>query len=207
MKRTNTNKSGRVVGRWMPLERVCAAVFAGLAIHQHAGSGYDQPVINVSDLARAQSAEHALTTQLLPPAVCSKYMARAGDVVLAARGMTYTVAVVPEAWGGAVVSSNIILLRIKPGVLVPELLCLYLRSSAGRRAVEKRYQVKSGSALGISPAMIRKARAPVPASGEQETIASLLRANDEYNRLTNEIVSRREQLVNAVCLRHIGVTV
>lgn len=201
-----TGKGGG--GKWLPLEKVCAAVFAGLAIHRHAGvgEGFAQPVINVSDLTRANAPEHKLATVMLPPAACANYIARAGDVVIAARGMTYAVAVVPEAWGGAVVSSNIILMRVRPGVLIPELLGLYLRSAAGRRAVEKRYQVKAGSALGISPASLRKARVPVPAPNAQTTLAGLLRESDEYTRLSAEIARRRAELVNEVCLRHIRAT-
>jgi hypothetical protein len=164
--------------RYMSMSRL-GRVFLGLPIYRLKGeAGATMLVVNVKDLGHEADPSWVLTSVPVPDVGrVRRFQVLAGDVVVTARGTSLRTALVPERWSGAVLTSNLIAIRLGPH-LRPELLQVYLESPAGRQAINRRL---AGSALlSVTPSSVEQVEVPVPPIAKQEALAELVRIAQQH---------------------------
>lgn len=176
-----------------------AAVITGLGSRlKESPRGEPCGIIHVADLGRVREEGHELRRIILAePERFERAVARAGDIVMSARGYVLCAAVAPRAWDGALLSSNV--LSIRPSSVVrPEVLLLLLKTREARAVYEKR---SGAGALMLSPRSFDGLRITVPSCREQTAIAELLRLRDREAELVERLAEKRMNLVNTLLLR------
>lgn len=176
-----------------------ATVIAGMGSRQREDTrGESVRVVHVADIGRARDESHELRrVHLAEPARFSSMAVRAGDIVMAARGYLLCAAIAPEAWDGALLSSNVISIR-PTGIVTPELLLFLLNTKDARAVYEKR---SGAGALMLSPRSFDRLHVPVPCERHQTAITALLRLREREAALVEQIIEKRKSLVNTLLLR------
>lgn len=176
-----------------------ATVIAGLSSRlKESATGERLAVINVGDIAHARDEAHELRRiRLNEPVRFAGKVARAGDIVMAARGYVASAAVAPVAWDGALLSSNVLTIRTT-GLIRPELLLFLLKTKEARAIYEKR---SGAGALMLSPKCFDRLHVPVPGEREQHAMTEVLRLREREAALVERLIERRGELVNALLLR------
>jgi hypothetical protein len=176
-----------------------ATVIAGLNSRlKDSPRGESLPVIHIADISRARYERHELRRVRLDGREgFERLAARAGDIVMAARGYVLCAAIAPEAWDGALLSSNVVSIR-PTGVLRPEVLLFLLNTKEARTVYEKR---SGAGALMLSPRSFDHLHIPVPHVSKQTTMTALLRLREREAALVEQLIEKRKGLVNALLLR------
>lgn len=156
-----------------------AEVFPGLSVaRKKVVDGIDTPFIGVGDLDGAGNVAEADALERAPlPAGRSTdgYRVRAGDVLLTSRGTQLKVALVDEATEGAVLSANLLCIRLGPDRLLPRALAAWLLTPEGLGALTGRYHSTTGL-LALTTPVVRGLPVPVPALATQARAAALFDA-------------------------------
>jgi type I restriction enzyme S subunit len=122
---------------------------------------------------------------------------RPGDVLFTRKGTFGNAAVVREGQEHAIVSSEIMLLRLKESHIQPDYLALFLNSEAGYQQVERR--VHGVAYYSISQADLASIEIPIPSADVQARLAQLvvrsIEAENEANYLLEEAKRRVEGMV------------
>ncbi len=120
---------------------------------------------------------------------------RAGDILVVAKGPAPRVSLVGQETEGAVASANLIVLRVKPGQIVPAALHAYLQTPSGQQNL---IAAQTGSAMpSLSTAALGKVRVPALPVDVQARIgefacvaAELLASSERALTLQRELVAR-----------------
>jgi type I restriction enzyme M protein len=151
--------------------------------------------VSVSD-ADAITVEH--------PDKARRYMARAGDVLVASRGTQLKAAIVPAGAGDAVVTASLIGVRPHTAVLLPEVLLAFLRSPEGVAELSARARSATGQ-LALTRADVERLELPLPPLEVQEKIAAIIREMTEYEEHAGQAMRLRrdagEQAVAQLLVR------
>jgi type I restriction enzyme M protein len=174
-------------------------VFTGLPTYRLRGrSGASLPLINIGDLNHAYDANWRLANVQVPhPARMEPYRVRTNDIVVTARGTNLKIAMIPERWNGAVLAWN--LLGIRPGAqLRPELLLAYLRSRAGRRAIDRRL---AGTTLLLLTANgLGEIEVPILPLDQQQRVGQLIAAAEEQYEHALLAAEMRRDIAHKIAL-------
>ncbi|MCW5829632.1 MAG: restriction endonuclease subunit S [Deltaproteobacteria bacterium] len=157
-----------------------AEIIAGHPLYRFEGdTGPAIPIINIRDLEHAADLTHFLETAAISdPARFGRARILPDDVIVTARGTQLRSVLAPARWQGAVASSNLMLIRPKPEILLPELLSVFLQSPAGVKAFEQR---RTGTQLlKLTLRDLAEIEVPVPPLSEQRQLADLLRSAQDY---------------------------
>jgi len=174
-------------------------LFMGLPVYRLKGTpGATAPLLHVKDVEHADDTSWQLSLVTVPDlGRVERYRLRAGDVIVTARGTSLKSAIIPERWSGTLLSSNLIAVRLGER-LHPELLLVFLQSTAGQQAIERRL---SGShLLTITPRSLGEVEVPVPPAAEQDMLAELMaivRMQYQEALFTTE---KRRQLAHRIVL-------
>lgn len=162
----------------LPLGEV-ATVFAGLSTTRRtADRAPELPIISVADLdgtGGVAPAEALDRLPLEPGPSLENYRARAGDILLTGRGTLLKAGLVGPETAGAVVSGNLIGIRVDPAHLLPGALVAWLCCSGGQAALTTRIQATSGL-IALTTALVRSLPVPVPSQDKQARAAALFEA-------------------------------
>ncbi|MBL4844158.1 MAG: restriction endonuclease subunit S [Planctomycetes bacterium] len=170
-----------------------------------AGGATEHPVVNVRDLEDGQVRSLgdldrvALTER--QEKVADRYRVQAGDVLVSCRGTVTKVGLVTEDTAGALVSSNIILIR--PGErLDPRVLFCLLRSPLGRRSLEG---IATGSTIkAINTKNLAKLTMPVASVEAQRAFGDLVALAEEQYWLGLEVARDRRLLAHSTVLARLN---
>jgi hypothetical protein len=183
-------------------------VFAGLPVYRLKSlPGTTVPLLNVKDVEHADDSLWQLPLVTVPDlGRVGRYRLTTNDVVITARGTSLKCTIIPEWWQGAILSSNLIAVRLGER-LHPELLLVFLQSAAGRQAIERR--LTGSNLLALTPRSLGEVEVPVPPAAEQEMLAELVAlARTQYQEALF-IAEKRRQLAHRIVferLRGSGTT-
>lgn len=127
-----------------------------------------------------------------------RWQSRPGDVLLAARGTQFRVAIVEDQSAGAIIGANLIAVRLGPELL-PEVLAVWLTSPAGRAEV-LRLGASSNRLLSLTVAAVAALEVPVPPLAHQAQIAALYHATRAAYRADLAAAERRHALGKAAAV-------
>lgn len=115
----------------------------------------------------------------------------AGDVLVTLRGTDLRAALVDEKSSGAVISSNLLALRLKKTIM-PEIVVAWLNSPQGQQTLNTR----SGGGIiqGIKISEMMEISVPVPSPEIQREIVDFYKNIQEHRR----IIKREEELLESV---------
>ena len=174
------------------LEEIAETVTTGMPrSYEAAPDDGDHSVllVNVRDLVDGGVATPEQTVPYGDGKRLSQYQVRAGDVLVAGRGTQPKVALVPEGFGEAVISSNLILVRLT-GQLKPQVLVAYLMSPEGQAQLAVRAGASAGY-LALTARALGELAVPVPPMEAQERLACLFDASERQYRLAISSAQQR----------------
>ncbi|MGH8067384.1 MAG: hypothetical protein ACRERE_19560 [Candidatus Entotheonellia bacterium] len=183
-------------------------LFVGLPVYRLKSlPGATVPLLSVKDVAHADDALWQLPLVTVPDlSRVERYRLKTNDVVITARGTSLKSAIIPERWNGALLSSNLIAVRLGER-LHPELLLVFLQSAAGRQAIERR--LTGSHLLALTPRSLGEVEVPVPSAAEQEVLAELVALARRQYQEALFIAEMRRQLAHRIVferLRGTGTT-
>lgn len=130
--------------------------------------------------------------------------ARPGDVLLAARGTQFRVAIVEQASAGAIIGANLIAVRLGPELL-PEVLAVWLTSPAGKAEVQ-RLGASSNRLLSLTVSAVAGLEVPIPPRDRQAQIAALYHASRTAYRTALAAAECRHSLGRAAAIALLSAT-
>jgi len=174
-----------------------ATIYAGLATTRHLSDHAPElAIISVADLDGygGVSPSDALERLRLEPGPSLQgYRAQVGDVLLTGRGTLLKAALVGPETAGAVVSGNLIGIRVDPARMLPGALIAWLCTSGGQAALTARVQATSGL-IALTTALVRALPVPVPSLEVQSRAAALFEATRVSYTLAVRAADARRKL-------------
>jgi hypothetical protein len=135
--------------------------------------GGEYPIIQPRDLDGVRLASASTFARARLPRLADRYRVEAGDLVLLNRGAAgpTKVCFVDSSAAGAVITSNLTLIRARRDVLLGEALLAYLLSESGQAELRRRSATSTVRALTID--QLGTVQVPVPDPATQERIVAL----------------------------------
>lgn len=161
------------------LKEIALDIFIGLPFYYQSREHADSvlPFINIKDLE-----EGALHPQELEyfsfrnvPDI-RRYTVYPDDVVLTSRGTKFKVAVIPEKLSQAVISYNLMAIRVNPDRILPEYVAAYLKTSHGQKKIFARVTSSHNTQIVLSVSNVADIKIPVPALDIQRKIVQAIKA-------------------------------
>jgi hypothetical protein len=199
-----TRNSGAGQQLWEPskqVERLALAtlgrLFMGLPVYRLKGTpGATVPLMNVKDVEPADDPAWRLALVTVPDlSRVERYRLHTGDVVITARGTSLKSTLIPDRWNGALLSSNLIAVRLGER-LRPEILLVFIQSAAGRQAIERR--LAGSNLLTLTPRTLGEVEVPVPPAAEQKPLADLVTLAQVQYQEARSLAKLRRQLVHRI---------
>lgn len=158
-------------------------------------------IVSVKDLENASNPSWQLSSISVPDFNrIENFRLQPGDVIITARGASLKSALVPERWSGAVLSSNLIAVRLLEQ-LYPELLVAFLQSLKGQRAIERR--LKKTGLLNITLKELGEIEVPVPPKEDQQELVELIRLDETQYSEAIHAAELRRSLVRSIVLERL----
>lgn len=177
-------------------------LFAGMSRPPQAPSGAlpTRPAITVGDLSGGFASEPRQTVAVAPGERHENFTVQTGDVLVSSRSTLLRVALVEPEADGAVLSANLVGVRLNPELLLPEVLLAYLITPEGHAAMESR---TSGSTRirALSVQALAAVEVPVPAAEVQRRVAALVREEFAHYRAAIAAAESRRSAVTHVIAR------
>jgi len=171
-----------------------ADIFSGLVVGPGsiAGKGtHSVPALSVRNLGGWRvSVNDADPIRVEHPEKARRYMARTGDVLVAARGTQLKAAIVPDRAGEAIVTASLIGVRPDTSVLLPEVLLAFLRSPEGATELSARARSATGQ-LALTRADVERIEVPLPSLQTQAKIAEIIREMNDYEASAEQAMRLR----------------
>ena len=152
------------------------------------------------DLDGGISSEGMEEVYLSPTKNTDRYLLRAGDVVVMARGSAIRVSLVDKALEQkrVVASANFLIIRIDVGKVQPEVLVAYLNSVVGQAAM---LSLSTGAAIQHIPtSKLRNLQIPVPVKSLQNQITNIFHASKEAYKATLALAEQQKKTASASML-------
>jgi len=140
--------------------------------------GYEYPIIQPRDLEGVRLGGSSALARVRLPRGADRYRVEAGDLILLSRGAAGSIRVclVDASAAGAVITSNLTLIRAQHDVLLGEALLAYLLSESGQTELRRRSATSTVRALTLD--QLATVLVPVPDRPTQERIVALWRATE-----------------------------
>jgi len=127
-------------------------------------------------------------------------MLKDGDVLFMARGATNYAAILQNVPDYVLASGSFFVIRVKSEKLEPGYLVWYLNQARARHYFTR------NSGRGVHMPVVRRAvleqlDMPIPPLSVQKTISELFWLSLKEERLTNRLIKKRAELLEAVCLK------
>ena len=185
-----------------PLSTVTQRIFLGLADARQRGGGDEcaLPLLNVRDLRDGHvPPADTLANRTVPAgADVERYMVRADDIVITCRGTQLKVASITSASEGALISANLIAIRVG-AELLPAVLLAFLQSPAGQQALLQRGE-SSTSSISLTPKAVGQVPIPVPPLAVQKQIAILIDSAEQNYVAAIRAAEQRRAVAHAVAV-------
>jgi len=176
-----------------------AEIFSGLPLYRlRYRPGAQVSVIQVKDIKHANEPGWTLSRVPVPDSgQIERYRVKVGDVLVTARGTNLKSCIVSEEWGGALLTSNLILVRLGEQ-LRPQLLLAFFQSSSGRQAMERR--LAGSSLLVLTPKILGEIEVPLLPAARQDALADLFTLGETQYIEAIAAAQARRQLAYRIVL-------
>jgi hypothetical protein len=189
--------------RWpvQPLSSVVEKLSVGLPVSRHAvkpGVGsIALPILSVGDIEEGRITPlQYLVPSELQQGDFDRFRVRGGDILVSCRGtILKTAQVLPET-NGAIASSNLIVIRPKYSVLLPQLILTVLRSPPCQDKLKSRTRSSTGL-MQLTVKDLQDLPMPLPPLAMQRKLAELSDIAGDAHRRALEAASARYTLVEA----------
>ncbi len=174
-------------------------LFTGYPTYRLRGrAGVTALMVNVRDVENFNNPDWQLSSVMIPDAKrVERYRLNPEDVIVTAKGASFKAAMVPERWGGAVLTSNLIGVQLGER-LRPEILLVFLGSAMGQQIIERRL-VRTGL-LNLSIRDLSEIEVPVPPLSEQRELAELIKLAHIQREEALQVADARVRLAYSVVL-------
>lgn len=137
---------------------------------------------------------------LSPGKNTDRYLLKANDIVVMARGSAMRVSLVDEAveQKNVIASANFLIIRPRSELVKSEVIVAYLNSEVGRSRLLA--QSTGAGIQHIPTASLRDLKIPVPSCKEQERIALIFHASIDAYRTTLELADQQKATASAAML-------
>lgn len=185
-----------------PLKSLTENIFSGAPLYSTTSliEGQDGvPLINIKNIAKGYIETESL--QLYPwneLKNAERYFVYPQDVLITCRGTQLKIAVVPESLKKALITANIIAVRLRSEIL-PVFLSTYLKTPEGQKALFS-HVASSTMQLLLNVSDIEELFVPVPPLSMQEEIVNLAQISDEQYRLNIETANLRRKITNQIVI-------
>lgn len=130
-----------------------------------------------------------------------RYLVREGDILVPSRGGNPEAVLLDHVPGPTLAAGNFYILRVRRKGVLPGYLAWYINQAPAQTFLRSRSQ-------GTNIAMVAKSdldelEIPVPALAVQEKVVRVAALQQREHELLRELESKREQLIQAVCLKAI----
>ena len=181
-----------------------ATIFPGAAVYRRPTAGkriQSVPVITVRDLADGvvMPTDCLATAPIQAAKAAARYRVEERDILLACRGTQFKVAHVGSHSAGAIVTSNLLVVRPGPEVLSP-LLFAYLASNETRSKLMRDARSATGQ-LAFTAQDVGNLKIVLPPLSEQQRIADLLEATEKCYQQAVRAAELRRLLGHELALR------
>lgn len=185
-----------------PLRTVAKEIFFGIPfynVHEVKRESESIPIINIKDIADGWVLESNLsyvsTTNLKK---VERNTVLPDDILITCRGTQLKIATIPNSLKQAVITSNLIAVRLGEQML-PGFLAAYLKSPIGQQALLSR-ATSSTTQLVLTISQIEEMKVPVPPLSLQAKIANFANAAAEQYRLSIESANLRRMISNQIII-------
>jgi len=181
--------------------RELGRIFSGAPIYSIAKLSDGEngiPLLNIKDIVSGTVATQNLSYVSADNFKNAEhYLVRPGDVLVACRGTQLKAGVVPEGIGKALITANLIGIRLIEEIL-PEFLAAYFQTEDGQK--ELLAHATSTTQLVLNVADAEKIMVPVPPRAMQEKIAGLINMADQQYRLNMEMANLNRKIAHQVLI-------
>lgn len=189
-----------MTGSLKSLQSLSKEIFSGLPLYGKERMGSDSegvPLVNIKDVSdgtiRIEGC-HKLSLGDFKNA--SKYLVFPKDVVITCRGSLLKAAVVPSDINQALITSNLIAIRLGESLL-PEFLSIYLNIKEGQKKLLAN-ATSSDLRLVLSVPSVEEFEVPVLPLALQQQIIDLANCSKEQYRLNLEAALTRKQITEQI---------
>ena len=157
------------------------------------------PLINIKDIVDSCIEEASLLR--VDPGIIKnseRFTIYPGDVVITCRGTLIKIAVIPESIEKALITANLIAIRVNEKI-APVFLAAYLKTKQGQKEVLSNV-TSSTLQLVLNVSDIGGINIPVPPMSLQEKIVNLVNATEEQYHLNIESANLRRNVSNQIIM-------
>jgi len=184
-----------------PLRTLAKGVFSGVSLYNIHEDEVSEalPIINIKDIVDGRINETNLSyIHTINLKNIEKNTVLPDDILITCRGTQLKTAVVPDSLKQAVITSNLIAIRLGEQ-MIPGFLATYLKSTNGQQALLS-CATSSTTQLVLTISQIEEIEIPVPPLSLQEEIVNLANATEEHYRLSIESANLRRMVANQVII-------
>jgi len=184
--------------QYQPLRDISNKIFSGAPIYGFGNVSKDMggiPVINIKNIIESQI-DIASLSFLNPENIrdFERFEVRPDDVVITCRGTQLKVALVPRELKRAIITANLIAIRLNER-LSPVFLAAYLKTKEGQRALLANAK-SSTMQLVLNVSDIERVEIPLLPLNLQEKIVNLINSSETQYRLSIESANMRREITN-----------
>jgi hypothetical protein len=185
----------------LPLSSVADHIFVGLADTRfRSDMGVCVPIVNIKHVwgGLLPASKDLDVRTISAGADVRRYEIQDRDVLVTCRGTQLRVGIASAATAGALISANLIAVRVGERLL-PEVLLAFLRSTEGQHALHT--AGRSSTGLSLKPGDVARLQVPVPAVEHHQPHAQLVQASERHQRAALDAAPRRRAVAQSVVER------
>jgi restriction endonuclease S subunit len=191
-------------GKWptRPLVSLVEKIYVGLPTSRYAPKpgepSFTIPVLSVGDIEDGHLVPLSRVSRVeLRKADVERFRARLGDVLLSCRGTVLKAAWVVDDMENTLVSSNLIVIRPRSSLMLPQLILALLRSPAWQETLRSRTR-SSTALMQLTVKDVEPLLVPVPPAHLQAKLAALIDAADSAYRSALAAATLRRTLADSL---------
>ena len=186
----------------MMLLRDIAEIFSGYAFRERVGASPagDTLVIQMKNIDSNDSLQLNDVPRVSIPGLNERQLLRSGDLLLRARGLFHTAAVVTQSIERAIAAAPLMVIRLKSSLAQPD----YLRWFFNQRATQAELvKLAAGSHVQtLGKVAIEELEIPLPPLDHQSRIATLAELGLRERAVAMTIAKKKERVLEEILVRY-----
>lgn len=179
-----------------------AEIFSGYAFRERVGAfpAGDTAVVQMKNIDANDSLHLNDVPQVSIPDLNERQLLRQGDLLLRARGLFHTAAVVTPVIEHAIAAAPLMVIRVKPPLVQPEYLRWFLNQQATQAELSK---LAAGSHVQtLNKVAVEELEIPLPPLDRQRRIATLGELGQRERAVTMMIAEKRKRVLEEILARY-----